>query len=258
VNPLGWLKRTKGLKLGFKCLACGHVFQQRVEKLFCDLNTVERRQKGEPVKYSEFVVPERVICPKCNAVDQFDLAPKTYLELTGHLLRVSMGVQSPDGPVQFIRMGLADGTLIHPFEARDLYAQQVAERPGRVDLRVRYGNVLRSLGYTTEAEAQYSIALELDPGEIEAIINLAALAEARKERGTVYALMRQLIEHAPKSRHPQHAALVKLAQGILDGKWKTDVLKLEAPTLWVTPKLRLKEPGKKQGVAPQRKRKKRR
>ena len=257
MNLFGGLKRKKGLKLGFKCLACGCEFQQTVEKLYCDLNTIDRREKGEPVKYSEFVVPERVICPKCKAVDQFDLAPKTYLELTGHLLRISMGVQPLDGPVQFMRMGLSDGTLIHPFEARDLYAQQVAERPGRVDLRVKYGNVLRSLGYKAEAEAQYSLALELDPGEIEAIINLAALAEAHKERGTVYALMRQLIEHAPKSRHPQHAAFVKLAQGILDGKWKTDVLRMEAPTLWVTPEMRLKGSAKKQGARPQRKKKKR-
>jgi hypothetical protein len=117
------LKRKKGLKLGFKCLACGHEFRQTVEKLFCDLNTVERKRSGEPVKYSEFVVPERVICPKCKVVDQFDLAPQTYLEMTGHLLRISMGLQPADGPVRFIRMGLSDGTLIHPLEARDRYAQ---------------------------------------------------------------------------------------------------------------------------------------
>lgn len=252
------LTRKPGLKLGFKCLACGHEFRQTVAKLFCDLNTVERRQRGEPVKYSEFVVPERVICPKCKVVDQFDLAPRTYLELTGHLLRISTGLQPPDGPVQFIRMGLSDGTLIHPWEARDRYAQQVAEQPGRVDLRVKYGNVLRSLGYKAEAEAQYRSVLEIEPGEIEALFNLAALAEARRDRDTVYALMRLLIEHAPRSRHPQREAFVKLAQGILDGKWKADVLQVESPTIWVTPELRLKGSPGPPSVAPPRKRKPRR
>lgn len=258
MNLLDTSKRKPGLKLGFTCLACGHEFRQTVAKLFCDLNTVERRQRGEPVKYSEFVIPERVICPNCKVVDRFDLAPQTYLEMTGHLLRISTGRQPPDGPIQFIRMGLSDGTLIHPWEARDWYAQQVAEQPGRVDLRVKYGNVLRSLGYKAEAEAQYRSALEIDPSEIEALINLAALAQARRDRDTVYALMRQLIEHAPRSRHPQREVFVKLAQGILDGKWQADVLQVDAPTIWSTPELRRKGSAKPLRIAPPRKKKPRR
>jgi tetratricopeptide (TPR) repeat protein len=133
----------------------------------------------------------------------------------------------------------------------------VAEQPGRVDLRVKYGNVLRSLGYKAEAEAQYRRALEIEPGEIEALINLAALAEARRERDTVYALMRQLIEHAPRSQHPQRQAFVKLAQNILDGKWQPNVLRLDAQTLWVTPPLSLKN-AKRPAATTQPKKKRRR
>jgi len=187
------------------------------------------QRRGETVPYSEFVVPERVICPQCWAVDQFELSPETYLWLTGALLTSITRLQGPESPIQFVQMGLADGRLMHPFEARDYYAQQVAEQPDRADLHVKYGNVLRFLGYQEETEAQYRAALEIDSGELEALSNLAVIHDARGEREAARDLMRRVIEQAPRSKHPHRKMFVEAARGLLQGQFKPGELTVTAP-----------------------------
>jgi tetratricopeptide (TPR) repeat protein len=231
----GWLKRKKGIKLDLKCLACGRGFQQTVEKLLCDLNTMDRKKRGEQTKYSEYIIPERVTCPHCRAVDQFELGGSTYIKLTGELLKViTSGGPVTDSPVQFVHMALQGGRKIHPLEARDWYAEQVAGQPDRADLRVKYANVLRNLGYHEESESQYRIALDIDPGEIEALMNLAFLCNKRQETGAARELAQRLIEAASKSKHPQRKEFAEGAQALLAGLIKPGEFGVAAPELLVS------------------------
>jgi tetratricopeptide (TPR) repeat protein len=75
-----------------------------------------------------------------------------------------------------IRFTLADGREMQPQAAREMYRRQVEAEPGRAELRVRYGNVLRFLGHRDEAVRQYDAALSADPDNVEAALNLGMLA----------------------------------------------------------------------------------
>lgn len=259
MNVLGRSKRKKGLKLDFTCLACGREFNQTIETLLCDLTTVERKRRGEQTKYSEYVIPERIVCPRCHAVDQFELSGSTYLKLTGELLRaIAGGTPVDDSPIRFAHMVLQDGREIHPLEARDWYAQKVMDNPERADLRVKYANVLRNLGHHEESEAQYRAAVEIDPGEVEALVNLAFLHHERGETQAARTLAQQLIEAAPRSKHPQRREFAQGARLVLDGEVKPG--EVEVTALAITASARAPRKGKpvRSARGASRKKKKRR
>ena len=259
MNVFGQSKRKKGLKLDFTCLACGREFNQTVETLLYDLNTMDRKQRGEQTKYSEYVIPERIVCPRCHAVDQFELSGSAYLKLTGELLRaIASGTPVDDSPIQFAHMVLQDGREIHPLEARDWYAQKVMDNPERADLRVKYANVLRNLGYYEESEAQYRAAVEIDPGEVEALVSLAFLHHKCGETQVARALAQQLIEAAPRSKHPQRREFAQGARLVLDGEIEPGEVEVTAST--ITSSTRAQRTGKpvRSARGASRKKKKRR
>jgi tetratricopeptide (TPR) repeat protein len=219
-------KPQTSVRLDFKCLACDQTFKQTVKKIYCDMPTAKLRAEGKATPYSEFVIPERITCPHCRAVDQYELQGHIYGLLTGALLREQFGMANPGDALQIITMTVADGRVMHPLAARDWYARQVAKQPERVELRVRYGNVLRALGYWPEAEAEYRAALEADPEEIEALINLAALSSRAKRRTEGLDYLRRLVAAAPHSRHPQSKSFAEAAQDILEGRLKLKELQI--------------------------------
>jgi tetratricopeptide (TPR) repeat protein len=205
-------RRNAGLNLRLKCLACGYERPHFVKKIYCDLATMDRRNAGQETPYSEWIIPQRITCPKCGAVDQYELAGSSFLTLTAELM-VEVALRETgdlnddgddeEGPVVFKRFTIADGREMHPYEARDLYRGQVAAERERPDLRVRYGNVLLFLGYQDEAIEEYKAALERDPTNIEAAYNLGLatreagnLAEARK-------YLEQILDVASASAHPR-------------------------------------------------------
>ena len=79
--------RGKGLRLWLRCTACGYERDHDVEKVYCDLGTVDRRKRGEKVPYSEYIIPERITCPKCGSVDQYELTGDAYLAFTALLVK---------------------------------------------------------------------------------------------------------------------------------------------------------------------------
>jgi len=228
VKLLRWHRGPRTVKLGLHCTACGHSFKRKVRKLLVDLNTMERN-RGEPQGRSEYIIPERIVCPRCQAVDQFELASSSQVRIQMTILSRILVKPDPDDPVQAFRFALGDGTLMHPLDALEMYADQVARQPDHADLRVRYGNTLRALGYREEAEAQYHAALDREPTEIEALLNLAALHAAHRESQAAYDYLRRLIKCAPRSQHPQRDEFVEGAQLVLDGRIKLEEFDMTTP-----------------------------
>jgi hypothetical protein len=68
--------RGRGLHLWLTCTACGRTRGHQVEHVYCDTRTQERRAAGEETPYSEWIIPEPITCPKCGAVNQYELAPE--------------------------------------------------------------------------------------------------------------------------------------------------------------------------------------
>lgn len=225
---LPWRRGPRTIKLDFYCTACGHSFNRKVRRVLVDLNTLAQKQ-AEKQGRSEYIIPERIVCPRCQAVDQFELASASQVRIQATILSRILVKPAPDDPIQAFSFALSDGTRMHPLDALEMYADQVARQPDRVDLRVRYGNTLRTLGYLEEAEAQYHAALDREPTEIEALLNLAGLHAARRESRAAYDCLRRLIKYAPQSQHPQRDEFVAGAQFVLDGRIKLEELDVTTP-----------------------------
>src|SRR5579885_3873399 len=169
--------------------------------------TMDRRAKGEQTPYSEVVMPQRITCPKCGAVDQYELTSEALISLTANLLTRAIEVEkrrsavSDDtGPVIYRRFTLADGREMHPYEARDMYRRQVEADPGRADLRLGYAKTLKFLGYRDEAVQQYQAALRLNPKDMQAYVDLGLLAREAGDRTEARRLFGRVLELAPASR----------------------------------------------------------
>ncbi len=200
-------RSEKGLRLWLKCTACGYAREHHIEKMYYDLGTMDRRAKGEQTPYSEVVMPQRITCPKCGAVDQYELTSEALISLTANLLTRAIEVEkrrsavSDDtGPVIYRRFTLADGREMHPYEARDMYRRQVEADPGRADLRLGYAKTLKFLGYRDEAVQQYQAALRLNPTDLEAYVDLGLLAREAGDRTEARRLFGRVLELAPASR----------------------------------------------------------
>lgn len=265
-NPNPFERKT-GLNIEFECTACGHPFEQKIRWLYIDPEIVRQKQgQTKPEGPSEFLIPERIICPHCQAVDKFEFAPSAFGHATAALFRgLATGTLDPEDPIQFVRFALSDGREMHPREAVEMYAKQVAEQPTQPDLRVKYANILCTLGYRAEAETEYRTALSQDPTNLDALLNLAALLIVREQEQAAHAYLRQLLACAEESSHPQRAEYVEVSQGVLAGDLKiegidafihfapTDPTKPLPSSMLPPPTIRLK-PTKKR----KRKRKKRR
>jgi tetratricopeptide (TPR) repeat protein len=237
-NLFEWLtKRRIGLypkiEAEFHCVVCKHRFKRNLRRLYIDLNTLDQRQQqSRSPRQSEFVVPERIVCPKCKAVDQFKLGASIYQHLTQTILIASNGIANPYSPIQCLRFTLPDGQSMHPLRALKLYARQVAEQPEDIALRLEYANTLRMLGYHEEAEAEYHAVLDREPIEPEASLNLAVLHGKRQEKEIAVKYLLQIIDTAEYSPHPNHDIIAEAAQMIADGEIKMDEIELTAPALF--------------------------
>ena len=232
-----WLTRTRTslypkIDFEFHCLACRQRFKYKLRRLYVDLNTYDQRQLGPRPRRSEFVVPERVICPKCKASDQFKLASSAYHHLATIPLIANNGLPNPRIPIQCIRFKLRDGRPMHPLDGLALYAKEVAEWPEDLALRLAYANTLRMLGHHAEAEAQYRQVLERDPLEPEATLNLAVFHGKRQEKEVAVKYLFALVDSAETSQHPNHDIFAEAAQQIMDGVIQMDSIELTAPVLF--------------------------
>jgi tetratricopeptide (TPR) repeat protein len=236
-------KRQRTIRLDFHCTACERPFKQRVRRVFIDLNTLEKKKaQSDSPERSEFIIPERIVCPKCRAVDQYEIDVRSRVSLQMTILTGILTRPDPDDPVQPIRFTRSDGTPMHPLDGLEMYAEQVACQPDRTAVRVKYANTLRSLGYMEDAEAQYRAALERDPAAIEALFNLTAFHVQRGETQAAYDCLRRVVECAPRSQHPQRKEFVQSARLVLDGKIRIEDFGGTNPRLHPTGRARPSRP----------------
>ena len=220
---------SKLITIGLRCLECGTTFSQRAECLLLDLGTVERKQRGEQVPFSQFFVPARVVCPHCQAEDRYDLSGWQHFRVTLALIWMRWIPPGPDSWFQAITLGTRDGRIMHPFEMRAWYAKQVADNPRQADLRLRYANTLRTLGRAAEAEEQYRATLNLEPRQTEALINLAALLAQRGEQHEALNYLSRLANLRPKNQKQRQQ--VSVARDVLTGKLSFDELEIGNPMI---------------------------
>jgi tetratricopeptide (TPR) repeat protein len=197
-------RKRAGFELRLKCQECGFVRPHAVDVVYCDLATQERRTRGEETKYSEFIIPQRIICPRCNAVDHYELTSEAHLAMTAELLKLAIpGGKVPglgDGTqrLRLMRFTIKDGREMHPLEALEMYQRRVDENPGDVRTRVRYANVLFFLRRWDEARAQFEEAQTRDPSNADTYFGLAQTAEVHEDVETALTMYEEYLARVPR------------------------------------------------------------
>jgi hypothetical protein len=238
-NVMDWFTRSRPnlypkIDIEFQCTACNHRFKRKVRRMYIDLNTYDERHfLGSGPTRSEFVIAERITCPKCKTVDQFKLRPSTYSRLAETPLIANNGLPAPHKPIQCVRFALRDGRSMHPLDALQTLAEAVEDKTDTNETRLEYANLLRMLGYYDQAEAQYQIALERNSLEPEALLNLAIFHGKRREKDQAVEYLLRLVNTVGESRHPDHALFAEAGQQIIDGEIQMDSIELTAPVLFV-------------------------
>ena len=192
-----------GVRLSLRCKVCGRERPYLFPKVYCDLGTVKDKEKS--AKYSSIIIPQRVVCQKCGAVDQYEISPMGYMAVIADVLVQAQPelqqLRREDQRVQYMEFTTRWGSM-HPLEAIERYQTEIARHPNDAALHVGYGNVLSFLGRNDEAEPEYRRAAELDPGNPHAWLNLAQLAEERNDRATAITLWQRVLAVTPQSGLP--------------------------------------------------------
>jgi tetratricopeptide (TPR) repeat protein len=189
-----------------------------------------RNTAAEPTAeetYSPYIIPERIVCPQCGQIDQFDFTLGTNLRVTLALLLWRLVPILAPRLIRPLAFGLSDGTLVHPLEAIERYQQQVAHRPQDVKLRLKYANLLNNLGYHSEAETHFQHVLEQSPDALGAMIGLANIHAVRQEPDQVRHYLELVAKRAPKSNHPRREEFMADVQPYLTGELPLDTFQTD-------------------------------
>jgi len=179
-NPM--MRDEPGVRLVLRCKVCGRERPQIFPRVYYDMATAKDEQKS--ARYDPLVIPQPVTCPKCGAIDQYELDAMGYGMLTASLLAATdKSMESglrPDQRIRLISFTTRWGKM-HPIEAIERYQQELASARYDSDLHVGLANVYRFLGKLDQAMAEYDHALELDPDKIEAWVSKAQIAADRRD-----------------------------------------------------------------------------
>ena len=175
--------RESGVRLELRCTACGRERDHIFPVVYYDLGTSRNKKKRE--KYDPLIIPQRVVCPKCGAVDQYELGGFGHIAVMASLMAetaersgetvAELTPLPPDQRIRFLEFTTRWGPM-HPLEAIERYQRELARRPKDGSLLVGYGTALRFLDRLDEAEEQYQQALALDADNLEAWESMAQLA----------------------------------------------------------------------------------
>ncbi len=171
-----------GVRLVLKCTACGRERTHVFPTVYFDLGTARDKKKLE--KYQPLIIPQRVSCPKCGAIDQYELSGMGQIAIMANMMAAyspeAGATLRPNQQIKFITFTTRWGRM-HPNEADERYRNELAKRPDDADLLVGYANLKRFLGYLDEAKERYHLALTFDSNNAEAWMNLAQMASEGRD-----------------------------------------------------------------------------
>ena len=79
---------------------------------------------GRGKQVGEYIIPDQITCPKCGAINQYELTSRTQLSLSMTMTAYLIAGELAKGhPVKVIAFALANGRQIHPLEVLDEYRQ---------------------------------------------------------------------------------------------------------------------------------------
>lgn len=211
--------RSDGLNLLLHCTNCHRERYHFVQHVLVDLNTLEKQTRGLPVKYDAHIMDREIICPKCQAVDQYELTPQANLRLympnadvddiTAMLTGGKPKQQEPN-PFMTSFKAYAFGRPMHPLVALEEYRQKIAARPNDALLHMRLGNMLRTLRREAQSLAAFRQAYELAPEHAEICLTRGMAEHDYGDRDvakTMYEEVLRLISPVQMLRQDEQAGM---------------------------------------------------
>ncbi len=171
--PPRW--RDDGLYLPLRCTACGRIRIHFVQRVLVDVNTLEKQGRGETVNHDPYIMDHEIVCPKCQAVDRYEMTPLADLRLVGPdnlpaLLNSMAGKKpgefKPNPRVRSFR-SMVFGRPMHPLDGLAEYRRRIMLDPNNAELHLRLGNLLRTLLRPQAALAEHRRAYALDQNDAE-------------------------------------------------------------------------------------------
>ncbi len=173
-------RRLDGLYLRLECKTCGRVREHFTHFVLWDI-----LDDGDTsAKRSPYILDHEVVCPKCGAVDQYELPNIEMIKLMNlgveqiaDLLSNKPGKTLPKyDPRVYILRGTTMGKSMHALDGLNEYRNRIALEPMNAELHMRLGNSLRTCGRYPQALEAYRKAVALD-GNAPDILFPAATAE---------------------------------------------------------------------------------
>ena len=196
-------RQESGVRLVLRCKVCGRERQHLFPKVYYDRDTALDKKKR--TKYDPLVIPQQVTCPKCGAVDQYELGGMGHIAVLASMMASAepkLGeFLHEDQQIQFMTFTTRWGPM-HPEEAVERYQTELARQPRDAELRVGFGNVLKLLGRNEQSMAEYQRAIEVDPHTHDAWIGLAQLASRRRDQAEAIRCWEKVGELAKRSDLP--------------------------------------------------------
>ncbi len=215
------LRRT--FRAQFICKACGRTFRRELERIFIHLPALDQIETAPD---RPFVIPEPITCPRCAALNRYELTDQTRSMLILSLLETTKTEAEVDfeQPVLPITFAMYDRTVMHPQEALQFYREKVEQAPDDAQMRLRLANTYRTSGDYEHAAEEYQRVLEMDPNELEAWINLAAIHVYHKRFAEAKKILQEIVQRAPSSGHRDWRKVLQHSRDFLEGILPLDEL----------------------------------
>jgi hypothetical protein len=164
--------QDRPLTLTLKCRSCGRERQYTFERAYYDLGTIDHQNETHD---SPLIVPERVVCPKCSAVDEYDVGALSQFAILAKIMPFGAGLPDPLPRLEVVDFTTERWGWMPPRQVLPRYESELALTPDDVSLRLGYANALRKWGYRDRAIDQYEQVLMADPTSGDALISIAQM-----------------------------------------------------------------------------------
>jgi tetratricopeptide (TPR) repeat protein len=191
-------RRSDGLYLNLKCKACGRTREHFSH--FVIWNIIE--DSDNPGQRSPYVLDQEVVCPKCGAVDQYELPGIEMIKLMDlgveqirdMLSNKPMKTLPKYDPRLYTLRGTTMGKTMHILDGINEYRTRIAVQPGNAELHMRLGNTLRTIGRYPQALEAYRKAVALGSHDPEILFPAASAEHDFGDQGVAKQLYERIIK----------------------------------------------------------------
>ncbi len=214
-------RRTDGLYLRLECKACG-----RAREHFSHTVIWNILEDGEnPGQRSPYILDHEVVCPKCGAVDQYELSSIEMIKLmnlgieqiAAVLTKKPMKTPPKYDPRVYTLRGTSMGKTMHILDGINEYRTRIAIQPKNAELHMRLGNSLRTIGRYPQALESYRKAVELDGGDIDILFPAATAEHDFGDQGAAKQLYERIIQTQPVGQDIVSQGLNELVVATVQG-----------------------------------------